>query len=168
MLAVRDDGLLVALKVVNTTKVAEVEIQKMLQLMEFAPRLYAFSEDGGHKHVQRILALCPSCKLGDRIRNVEEGDPAHRALAAHSAYAQLRQPGGKIGGAAVSEVSVIVSELYPNLDLTFWLRRIEDNASVCKRFFAHLIKGLAHMMRHGCRRRAFPSDLRELPLPHPP
>ena len=48
------------------------------------------------------------------------------------------------------DVSIVVSEFYSNCDLTFWMTQTNANASVRARFFTHLVKGLAHMMRHGC------------------
>lgn len=142
----------VVLKVVNTTLggAAEMaEVAKMQELNQKAPGLYEETEDGGHTHVQRILAVCEGCELGNMIRDAESRNQDHIALAARPGFEQLAIPGGKIVGKEARDVSIVVSEFYSNCDLYFWLKPIHANASVQARFFTHLVKGLAHMMRHG-------------------
>ena len=151
LLADLEGGGKVALKVINLNQAsisAKVELKKMKTLLnEYADRLYDGSE--GSLHVQRIIAICESCPLGDAMRVLEGNEQEHQTLAQNTQEGLERQ-GGRISGKTATEVSIVVSELCANADLNFWLRQTRANGPVRVRFFEHLVKGLAHMMRHGC------------------
>ncbi len=150
-LAEREGGGKVALKVINLSEAktsAKVELEKMKTLLtKHADRLYDGSK--GSQHVQRIIAICESCPLGDRMRDLEASNAKHQTLAG-TERGGLELEGGWISNARATEVSIVVSELCANGDLNFWMSQVLANGSVRVRFFEHLVTGLAHMMRNGC------------------